>query len=183
MKIELNKKSWHFKYYSFVINSEAPKSLCPYFWSLVAIILFSPVILSFKLGAKLGDLLSKKKGESKSPFKMTEEELDEYIKKIQKKSKKSEKIGKIVFMMFMWMVTLLLCLGLYDCTQKIGLFATIMNGFTIFGFLSFIFLVINFLIEKNVGLKVRKVFGRVFKIPVAMIKAIYEKSCPLISWS
>lgn len=183
MKIQLNKNSWHFKYYSAVISSNPPKSLCPYFWSLVAIILFSPVILLFKLAAKLGSLLPKKKSKSKSLFDMNQEELDEYLKKLNKRAKKTEMIGKIVFGVFISMVTILVCLGLYGSTQKIGFFETMVNAFSLFGFACFLFLVTNFLVEKKVDSRVRKLFGGVFKIPVAMVKAIYERSCPLINWS
>lgn len=186
MKIELNKNSWHFNYYSAVISSNPPKSLCPYFWSLVAITLFAPLILLFLLAAKIGRLLPKKNKITKSPFDMNQEELSKHLEKYNKQAKqakKAEKTGKIVFLFFISLVVFVICFGFYEIIQRDGFFQTIINLFTIFGFFSFLFLIINFLIDKNVGSKVGKLFGRVFKIPLAMINSFYEKNCPLISWS
>lgn len=43
-QVTLNKNSWHYKIYDYFVGGE-PKSLCPYFWTLVALFIFSPFIL------------------------------------------------------------------------------------------------------------------------------------------
>lgn len=52
MLVNLNKNSWHSKYYNFVKGYYPTyefKSLCPYFWTIVSFILLSPVIVLWKV--------------------------------------------------------------------------------------------------------------------------------------
>lgn len=46
----LSKSAWHVKFFTWATGS-APKwnNLCPYFWSLVSLLLFSPLILAWKI--------------------------------------------------------------------------------------------------------------------------------------
>lgn len=51
MEISLSRNSWHAKYYNFVKGHYPTydfKSLCPYFWTMVTLILLLPVILIWK---------------------------------------------------------------------------------------------------------------------------------------
>ena len=56
MEISLSRDAWHAKYYNFV-KGDYPtnkfKSLCPYFWTMVTLILLSPVIVSWKVFSRL----------------------------------------------------------------------------------------------------------------------------------
>jgi hypothetical protein len=52
MEISLSRHSWHAKYYNFVKGYYPTyefKSLCPYFWTIVTLILLSPVIVIWKV--------------------------------------------------------------------------------------------------------------------------------------
>ena len=51
MLVNLSRSSWHSKYYNFVKGYYPTyefKSLCPYFWTIVTLILLLPVILIWK---------------------------------------------------------------------------------------------------------------------------------------
>ena len=52
MEVSLSRNAWHAKYYNFVKGHYPTydfKSLCPYFWTMVTLILLSPVIVSWKV--------------------------------------------------------------------------------------------------------------------------------------
>ena len=56
MLVNLNRNSWHSKYYNFVKGYYPTyefKSLCPYFWTIVSYILLSPVIVFWKIFKKV----------------------------------------------------------------------------------------------------------------------------------
>ena len=56
MEISLSRHSWHAKYYNFVKGHYPTyefKSLCPYFWTILTLLLLSPVIVLWKVFNKL----------------------------------------------------------------------------------------------------------------------------------
>ena len=56
MEVSLSRNSWHAKYYNFVKGYYPTyefKSLCPYFWTILTLILLSPVIVLWKVFNKL----------------------------------------------------------------------------------------------------------------------------------
>lgn len=56
MEVSLSRESWHSKYYKFVKGYYPTyefKSLCPYFWTIVTLILLSPVIVLWKFLKKI----------------------------------------------------------------------------------------------------------------------------------
>jgi hypothetical protein len=53
MIVNLNRNSWHSKFYKFVKGYYPTfvfKSLCPYFWTIISFIVFLPLILLYKIG-------------------------------------------------------------------------------------------------------------------------------------
>ncbi len=55
-----SKKSWHVKFYAWLFNEDATdrfKTMCPYFWTWVCIMLFLSIILLVKLCGKWGNVL------------------------------------------------------------------------------------------------------------------------------
>lgn len=56
MEISLSKQSWHARYYNWVKGYYPTyefKSLCPYFWTILTLVLLSPVIVLWKVFNKL----------------------------------------------------------------------------------------------------------------------------------
>lgn len=178
MNITLSKNSRHFKIYSTVFSDIAPKSLCPYFWSWVLIVLWSPAILLIWIMKTLTGLFEKKPKSKKSVNNMTHDEFMVEVDKMNKRSEKTEMIGKIVFGVFLIFTGGITLLATYLQIQKDGLFVFLRNLFSIIGFLFCLYWVIV-LITKNF-----KRIGElnVIKVPLAMIKAVYTKTCPIINW-
>jgi hypothetical protein len=183
MNITLNKDSWHFKIYSMVFKDKTPKSLCPYFWSMAAIITFSPVILFFRLipiiMRFLTDLFSPKEKPAKKPiFEMTDEEIKKDIEDLKRREKAAEITGKIAIGIFLLFLLGLLSLSLYFVVKKDGWYSLIRFLFTLIGIGTTIVWIISGILKH--GDKIRNL--NVIKIPSAMIKAIYTKTCPIINW-
>jgi len=182
MNITLNKHSWHFKIYSKVISETPPKSLCPYFWSMIALTVFSPGILLFfglkKVSLFFDRIIPKKKKTKKDIFSMTKGELDEEYKKLKKSMKRSEIAGKIVFGFWITFMFIIVIVGAYFGIQKDGLFVFLRMIFSLIGIATSIYWFIRGLIY--VIPKIRE--SNVYRVPVEMIKAVYTKTCPIINW-
>lgn len=178
MNITLKKDSWHFKIYSKVYSDNRPKSLCPYFWRWVAIILVSPILILIWVMKFLTNLFESKPKPKKSIDEMTEQELREETDKLKKKEKRGE-LGAKIFLGFWGLVSLgLLILGMVVGIQKDGWYSFFKDIFSLIGLLFTLYLVIR-LIADNVE-KIGN--SNVVKVPLAMIKAIYTKTCPIINW-
>ena len=179
MNITLNKSSWHFKLYSTIFSDTPPKSLCPYFWSMVAIVVFSPFLLFLFIMRFLSALFEKKETPAKKPMsEMSSEELELDNERLRKKLKRSEVGAKIVLGVSGLLALGLLVLSSYFWISKDGwfvffraIFAVIGMGVSVYGILT--------LISKNYSNIVKSNF---VKVPSEMIKSIYTKACPIISW-
>ena len=188
MKIQLNKNSWYFKYYSSVISDRTPKTLCPYFWTMVTLIVLSPVLIPFMLGVKISKMIPKKKPvPKKSIFDMTNEELDTENKRLGKVLKRSEIVGKIVMTTFGLFIASLLIISFYLGAKKVGWFEVIRNLFSLIGIWSVMYFTITFLLEHNVGSKVSKMLcgvsnKNIIRVSFEMVKSFYTKACPIINW-
>ena len=182
MNITLNKNSWHFKIYSKVISETPPKSLCPYFWSMIALTVFSPCILLVFLLKKVSlffdRIVPKKKKTKKDIFSMTSEELDEDLKKMKKNARRSEIAGKILFGVWLTFMFIIVIVGTYFGIQKDGLFVFLRTIFSLIGIITTMYWIVRGLIY--VIPKITN--SNVIKVPVAMIKAVYTKTCPIINW-
>lgn len=182
MKISLNKNSWHFKLYSLVISDNPPKSLCPYFWSMVVILVFSPCFLYIGLHKLLtkgfDKLLNRKKTPKKSIFDMSAEELEEENKRLKKINRRMDITGKILMGLFVLFLLTIFGICFYFGVRKEGLFNLIRNLLSIVGFCFILYLIIDFIFKNSKKI----VNSNIIKVPVAMIKAIYTKTCPIINW-
>ena len=178
MNITLKKDSWHFKIYSKVISEKTPKSLCPYFWIWVAMIIASPFLILFWLMGALTKLFEPKPKPKKPMSEMTDEEMEKEIERLDKKFKKSERAANIVLGVFGVILLALLVLSMYLGVKKIGWFNFFRNMFSVVGLMVTTYYTID-LISKN---SKRIGNSNVVKVPLAMIKAIYTKTCPIINW-
>lgn len=206
MNITLNQNSWHFKIYDAVVGSTPPKSLCPYFWTLVTIFLFSPVILIMWVLFKLISFIEWIK--TKSPFKKKEDNRPydviaaEIIKKWDDKERKERedherwvKITIIGTKIFKWVILPLILIGsiygVYVAGNKIGWVSFLTHIAIVFGFIALVIFWI-FIIEKY-GSNLFKPFRRhirkinplkwgITQIIGGMIYSTYKKTCPIITW-
>ena len=132
MEIKLNKNSWHFKMYESVVSTNPPKSLCPYFWSMVLIICISPMILLFKLVDYIGDSFTKLRNKLTPKKVKPELSYDEWVKKREVEFEKSmirqekwDKASNITATVFKWVVLplvgLVVIYGFYEVSKSIGL--------------------------------------------------------------
>ena len=206
MNVTLKQNSWHFKLYSKVVDDNPPKTLCPYFWSLVAILLFSPILLMILLIKKtiegveyLKKNITPKKVEPEKSF---EERLDEMRKRIDKDNKREVRRRKsldfmigVGSLLFKWIVLPLLAIGVVytffiagnklGWLQFLGVIAFVVGVIlTIFGLIWAV---------DTYGHKIIHPIGRVLRklnptkwsiiqIIGGMIYATYVKACPVIQW-
>jgi hypothetical protein len=178
MDITLKKDSWHFKIYSKVFSDKTPKSLCPYFWKWVAMIICSPILILFWLMKVLTTLFEPKPKPKKSIHDMTEDELSEENERLRKKEKRVEICAKIFAGIGGLFLLLLLVSSMYFGIKTVGWFNFFKDVFSLVG-LAFSFYWTIVILSKNI-----KKIGdsNVVKVPLAMIKAVYTKTCPIINW-
>jgi hypothetical protein len=178
MDITLKKDSWHFKIYSKVISENTPKSLCPYFWRWVAMIICSPILILFWLMKVLTKLFESKPKPKKSINDMTEDELSEEIERYKKREKRVEIFAKIFAGIGGLFLLLMLVSSMYLSVKKVGWFNFFRDIFSLVGIMVSVYWTIGILSKtsKKIG------DSNVVKVPLAMIKAIYTKTCPIINW-
>jgi hypothetical protein len=184
-QINFNVNSWHFKYYKYVTGNSKPKTLCPYFWTLLFIIPFSffivPIILLIKLIGYSWEKSEQKEEEKLS--KMSRSEQNDYFINKRKRELRKERIGTILGKVFLWTL-----ISFGALVIIITIITTKFNPifwkelFLVIGILGTICLVIWLLTKLIVGFSkwVKNTSG--YQIFVRGINAWYDKSCPLIKW-
>jgi len=180
MNITLNKNSWHFKIYSKIFSDTPPKSLCPYFWSMVCIVVILPVILPFSLGAYIGSKIPKRKEKPNKKLlnEMTNEEVEQELERMKKRMKSSERTGKIVLGVFLLFIVSFVVISSYLGIKKDGWFVFFRSIFAMVG----VFTTTYWFIRGLVYVIPKITDFNVYKVPVAMIKSVYTKTCPIINW-
>lgn len=178
MNITLKKDSWHFKIYSKVFSDKAPKSLCPYFWQWVVILLSSPILILIETMKFLSKVFEAKPKPKKSIHDMTDEELQKEIDIRDKKLKRSERAANIVLGVGGTLVLGMLILSMYLGIKKVGWFEFFKNMFAMVGLMVSVYWTIVLLSKAS------KKIGNMnmVKVPLAMVNAIYTKTCPIINW-
>jgi lipopolysaccharide/colanic/teichoic acid biosynthesis glycosyltransferase len=178
MNITLKKDSWHFKIYSKVLSDKAPKSLCPYFWQWVVIILTSPILILIQIMIFLSKVFEAKPKPKKYSHDMTDEELQKEIARIDKKLKRSERAANIVLGVGGTLVLAMMVLSMYLGIKKVGWFEFFKNMFAMVGLMVSVYWTIVLLSKTS-----KKIGNMNFvKVPLDMINAIYTKTCPIINW-
>lgn len=207
-QVTLNKKSWHYKYYSSVVGDYAPRSLCPYFWTMVLLVFMSPLIGTawlaievIKFLTDLSDKLvpSKANNATTESKRWTDEEWNKYFDEQEQKAiAKKERWDKVTNkfqMFFKWvLLPLIVSFVLYSVfgfVKKNGILFTLAIITTLIVFISviwsFIWLVEKYAIKIGDGLfsglkYINPLRWKAIQIIGEMIKAWYTKACPLITW-
>lgn len=201
-QVTLNTDSWHFKYYSLIVSDKPPKSLCPYFWTMVLLMLLSPII-GFVLAIMFVNKHVSNFFDSILPKKVKPEEtLEETLARWKRKEEAEKKRERFwnkagdIFLLFLKFIVLpaivlIVVYTLYNQVVKTGWLTTLMVTGLVLLFALFIVGVIKlyeFIGEKLSGLpkgtfNILNPFNwKVTQIVGEMIKAQYTKMCPLITW-
>ena len=206
MQVTLNKDSWHYRYYSAMVGSKPPRTLCPYFWIMVALIIISPIVGSIFLIGKITTFISesynKLKPKKVKPSETYEETLARWDRERAAEDKRYlfwNKVGNISSKFFKWVILPLLGITilylLSSSAYQMGWLGTLITILVFSGILG-IMLSIYWLLDRYgevVGGGFVRLVVTIFKfinpfnwkvtmIIGEMIKAGYTKACPLIQW-
>jgi hypothetical protein len=191
-QVTLNKNSWHFKLYKSMVSDDTPKSLCPYFWIMVLLIILSPLIGVAYGIVEIGTFLTKKFGSKK--IETFGEKLERYRKEEVKSIRRMifwDRAGEICSWVTRYIVlpSMIICIiGLViDGGMKIGwlelLKQTLMTLTVVGVLIGLVFLLIKIspFLGKILSL-INPLNWKVIIIIGEMIKTVYTKACPLVTW-
>lgn len=207
MNVTLSKDSWHYKIYKRVLGGNPPMSLCPYFWSIVGILIVSPILLIILGGPKLIDSFKKilptinLKSKPK-PEKTYEQMVQEYLDIQTKNRIRDARINRLVNFgtsFLIWVVVPVLAMILiwiiYDAGVKVGWLNLLLGlvyaiggmGVCIGVIYGFIYLIERY--SDSIGGTMGKFFKfinplnwSIVQMIGGMIYATYKKACPIIDW-
>ena len=180
MLVNLSRSSWHSKYYNFVKGYYPTyefKSLCPYFWTIVTLILLLPVILIWK-GFKTFVVTPTKKIAKvvkKEPKYKPYKEPTKFVKWCQKNDSKIT-IGfqYLYFGLMGGLLVLMLSVGVYNLFSTEGFLMGVIYIFAGIGALTTTVLtvwgIISFF-ETDTWTMIK-----------GMSYSIKNKVCPMITW-
>jgi hypothetical protein len=197
-QVTLNKNSWHFKYYSSIVSDTPPKSLCPYFWTMILLMVISPIMLLGFITIKISKLFNKIKPIATKKVETEEQRFARWEREDKKDRKRAifwNKAGDYFVLILKYVfLPIILCLivyYMYITGEKNGWLNLLMYfGIAILIALFFVGVILFF---ETYGNKIGGVIGKVLsfinpfnwkvtKICGEMIKAQYTKMCPLITW-
>ena len=186
MEVSLSRNAWHSKYYNFVKGHYPTydfKSLCPYFWTMVSLILLSPVIVSWKVikmiikrpVKSVGNVIASSVDKVFSQPIKPRKEPSKFSKWYDRNGEKiGEWFGKIYLITMGLIALTLLIVGIVILFQEKGAWLGFVYIFTIIGGLvslfSLIWLVISFF-ETDI-----------WKMIKGMMYSTKNKVCPMITW-
>jgi hypothetical protein len=158
MQIKFNTKSWHFRYYTFMVGkSNPPRTLCPYFWSLVGITAIAPILFLvfaiFKTVELFGKLRIGKylnKFRKPAPVLSFEEELE----RLRKRQRRSENVGKFVGGFFVGLAILGVIFVASLLGGEFGILPLVIGLFAIIGVIATSFVFVKLYIDLEVGEKI-----------------------------
>jgi hypothetical protein len=195
-QVTLNKNSWHFKYYSMIVSDTPPKTLCPYFWTMVSLIFISPVIgviIIIKYVSLFFDKIVPKKEKKEKSYEQIEMEWKQMKEREKKREAFWNKIGDKFSWLFRFIFLPSLLIVLIYTLVKFGVKLGWMRFLIHLGlalliiaiFLGFIYLFEKFIDKVFVKINFKKLNPFKWKITNIigeMIKTAYTKACPLITW-
>jgi hypothetical protein len=207
MNVTLNQNSWHFKIYSKIAGNTPPKTLCPYFWSLVAIVVLSPFLLIIYITGSTIEFFEKISKNRRVKRKLEDTRTHEEIMIEQRKKWDEEdrretanmirwnKITDVVKWTFKWIFLPIFIVGfiyvIFTTSTKIG-WIQFLTGAGMVLLLVGVVVFFSWAIEKygnristpiGIGLsKLNPIKWSVTQIIGGMIYSTYKKACPIIKW-
>lgn len=190
-----NADSWHARYYKWVVVGDLPQGGCVYFWSIIGLVAFSPLILTASglyHGVDWVKSLAPKRKKKKKAEEKTPEEWQEYLERKNERDevirRRMEKLAGILGKVTLGVIALGMLFGIYRL-----FFIKTQQWLTILQAIGLIVLVLSISVgivwtfkKFRVGLlilKAIKPLGYPFKYLWSMVVAIYTKSCPKITWN
>lgn len=179
-----NEKSWHARYYKWVVSDTLPQGGCSYFWSIIALVLFSELIFFFWFLVFIVGLFSFER----KKIERTPEEWDAYYARQRKCENRKEKLAIVTGKIFVGFIAAVL-LGLIiwgilnakggDWVKLLIILGIIAGAVGVIILLRWVWLKLKL---GNQLLKIIKPLGYPFRYIWSMIVAIYTNSCPKITW-
>ena len=197
-QVTLNKNSWHFKYYSLIVSDTPPRSLCPYFWTMILLMAMSPIMLLGFSCIKISKLFNKIKPKATKKVETEEQRFARWDREDKKERKRiafwnkaGDKFVLILKYVFLPIVLCLIVYHMYIAGEKNG-WLNLLIYFGV-GILVALFFVGVILFFETYGSKIGGAIGKVLsfinpfnwkvtKICGEMVKAQYTKMCPIITW-
>jgi low affinity Fe/Cu permease len=185
MLVNLSRNSWHSKYYNFVKgyypNYEF-ESLCPYFWTIVSLILLLPVILIWK-GLKSLLKLSIKPIQKAIVYGVGKAVSEPYVKRepsnFSKWFKRNDNVinkwfGRIYFGSLMLMLLVVVVGGIIELFKQKGAWLGFVYIFACIGVTATCFLIIWLIVEFF--------SSDTWEMVKGMGYSVKNKVCPMIKW-
>jgi len=177
MQITLSKNNIFSRYYRWVFRDRLPMSLCPFFWTMIFLIILSPIILTYKLVMYVHDNVH-------FPSRPRKEKPAEYWEKRNERNRKfekvSSKIGKVIVGIFLGFYAVIIIIAMIVAVDSVGFLMFLVYLFSIVGVACTLVGTVYLLFIEEYGSKF--VQSPIVQIPVQMIGAVYHKMCPIINW-
>jgi hypothetical protein len=184
-QIELHQNSWHTKYYKWITRNNPPNGLCPYFWSMVAFVLLSPIIIPIVSFVKFLIYLTERNMTAEEKLRM------QFARERKREQRRSDpslvnwmdiwgNVGKIllgIILMFLIFCVMMLFVGI---SNQIGTLNLVLILLAIFGGFFILFLILFVWTESHIGEKIAN--SKIITVPRAAIVGFYKKRCPRINW-
>lgn len=193
----LNENSWHVKYYRWINQGDLPMGLCPYFWSVFAYIVFSPILIPVVLISKFLFSFTKKNIEKKMNdiTILPPERFKQKLIQKEKFEKGVMVVAKVVMGALILGILSFIGYVVYGSTKKFGVFPTILTivgGIAVlYGLMKLLFWWMERRDEKMVIKKINESLGinptpktntSFVSIAKSSIVGFYKKNCPRITW-
>lgn len=180
----LNLNSWHAKYYKLVLDRNPPKSLCPYFWTMVVFVVFAPIVLLAHYVIEWTSTLFDKmriNSEIKKAIKPRKPYDAEKERKKQIRTERGlEVFGKILIILGITSFVFFIGMLIFTTLKHVGFWNTIISTFFLVGVFTTLYHITKAMVDNRVG---RKMMNSSFiQIPIEMVIAVYTKACPIVTW-
>ncbi len=177
-----DENSWHARYYKWLLDDDLPQGGCAYFWCIVAITIFAPLIFTIYGIARIVMYIQKliPKRKPKPVKEISYEEFEKKWAKEQRIQARNTKIAEIVGKILLGIIILGALVGLIVFLSR-GRKSFISVG-VLLGVVSVAFGAVYTILWLWKKGKIGKRIAKPFLYLGSVIHMIYTKSCPKITW-